>query len=62
MVSDYVKTLASMIMNRTEYRLAVDAENQQGKLSNAISELAAALRGDEQKQTDNHHPNINNEG
>ena len=62
MVSDYVKTLAGMIMNRTEYRLAVDAENQQGKLSNAISELAAALRGDEQKQPDNHHPNINNEG
>jgi len=61
-VSDYVKTLAGMIMNRTEYRLAVDAEKQQGKLSNAISELAAALRGDEQKQPDNHYPNINNEG
>ena len=61
-MSNPIRTLAGMIMNRVELKLAVDAERQHGKLDRAISELATALRGDAQITDKKHHPKPTNQG
>ena len=60
-MNNRIKIIAGMIMNRVEYKLAADAEPEHNRLDRAVIELAKALRGDAQKPSDNHHPNIHNE-
>jgi hypothetical protein len=60
-MSNYIKILASMIMNRVEFGLVTDAERKQGKLGRAVSELATALRGDAQTNGKRHHPKSPNQ-
>ena len=61
-MSNSIKTLAAMLMNRIAYRLAADAAKEQTRLDIAITELTAALRGDAQKPSEEHHPTTQNEG
>ena len=60
-MSNYIKILASMIMNRVELGLVTDAERKQGKLGRAVSELATALRGDAQTNGKKHQPESPNQ-
>jgi len=61
-MSNSIRTLAVMLMNRIAYRLADDAAQQHTRLGGAIMELNKALRSDAQKPSEEHHPTTQNEG
>ena len=61
-MSNSIRTLAVMLMNRIAYRLADDAAQQHTRLDSAIIELTDALRDNAQKPSDDHHPKAQNEG